>query len=174
MFSAMSNHMDLIPCEIVPGPSENVLETCWTFWYDKRTKDPNSNQSWGDHLKKINSFVTVEQFWRIYTHLKRPSQLEKDENIYCFRGLNKPMWETWPNGGVWLRKLKRSEDNGWLLDKRWELLILAAIGEAFENPDVVGIALSARQKEDIIALWNRDQRHPKRFKLGYDSFNQEI
>ena len=163
-YTGLKDHADIINVNLKVDPNENELETGWTFWYEKRVKDPNQN--WEESLKKIGSFNTAQGFWRLYTHIKRPSQLEKDENIYCFRGLNKPMWETWPYGGVWLRKLKRSEDSGWLLDKRWELLLLAAIGEAFENPDVVGVAISCRAKEDYVALWNRDQKHPKRFKLG--------
>ena len=38
-------------------------------------------------------------------------------------------------------------------------LVLAMIGECFEEPDVVGICLCIRGKEDLIAVWNGDNRN---------------
>ena len=39
------------------------------------------------------------------------------------------------------------------------------IGELFEEPDVVGVALKIRAKEDSLFLWNKDVN--LRYKLGY-------
>jgi hypothetical protein len=37
--------------------------------------------------------------------------------------------------------------------------LFALIGEAFEDPDVVGITLALRQKEDSVQIWNKDSRY---------------
>jgi translation initiation factor 4E len=38
----------------------------------------------------------------------------------------------------------------------WEELVFAAIGEVFEDSDVVGVVLSIRPKEDALSIWNND------------------
>jgi len=43
-----------------------------------------------------------------------------------------------------------------MLTKMWEDLVLACIGEMFEDPDVVGVVLQTRIKEDTLFIWNKD------------------
>lgn len=47
------------------------------------------------NLHKLCTFNTCEGFWRHYAHLKRPSSLQNDSNLYCFKSgeQNTPMWE---------------------------------------------------------------------------------
>ena len=40
----------------------------------------------------LGSFNTVEDFWRFYIHIKRPSELEIGYNLYLFRDQHKPLW----------------------------------------------------------------------------------
>ncbi len=40
-----------------------------------------------------------------------------------------------------------------IIDRLWEELCFACIGELFEHPDVVCVALNTRAKEDVLALW---------------------
>lgn len=69
--------------------------------------------------------------------------------------------QSFPEGGSWTLRLKKSP----LLSKIWEELVLACIGEAFDDPhDVVGVVVSVRQKEDVISIWNKDGRN--RISLG--------
>ena len=43
----------------------------------------------------------------------------------------------------------------------------ACVGELFEEPDLVGVSLSSRLREDILTVWNRDNSRPDvRFKIG--------
>ena len=89
-----------------------------------------------------------------YIHVKRPSQLARDTNLYLFRDRANcaPMWEAFPNGGCWILKIKKKAN---VLGKMWQDLVLAAVGEAFEQQDVVGIAMAIRSKEDMLSV-----RHP--------------
>lgn len=63
-----------------------------------------------------------------------------------------PMWEESPHGGVWIVKVRR-EDN---LDKMWESMLFALVGEQFEEPTVIGTGLSLRQKESLMQVWLKD------------------
>jgi translation initiation factor 4E len=99
----------------------------------------------------LGSFETVEDFWRHYIHIKRPSQLDVLHNLYLFREDLKPMWETFPDGGCWILKVKKSSG---VTSKLWQDLVFACVGELFEEPTVAGIVLAVRAKDDIISIWN--------------------
>lgn len=102
-----------------------------------------------------------------YIHVKRPSQLSRDVNLYLFRDLPNcaPMWEAFPQGGCWILKIKKKAN---VLGKMWQDLVFAAVGEAFEQRDVVGIAMAIRSKEDMISVWNADNTdNNTRFAIGY-------
>lgn len=53
--------------------------------------------------------------------MKRPAQLSKDSNIHVFREGVKPMWESFPKGGCFLKKVKKAEDN--MIARMWEELV---------------------------------------------------
>ncbi len=82
-------------------------------------------------LIKLGSFDTVENFWKLYVFLKRPSALEVNVNLYLFRDSPTiaPMWECFPNGGCWILKVKKKRDSGAsVLGKMWQDLVIATIG----------------------------------------------
>ena len=143
--------------------NDHKLESPWAIWYDKKTPfrqvDPISYRS---KLVKIGSFDTIESFWKLYVHMKRPSSLELNVNLYLMRdGSNHaPLWEAYPRGGCWILKVKKKVDGFSVLGKMWQDLVFATIGEAFEEPDVVGISLCIRKNEDLISVWNSDSRNP--------------
>jgi hypothetical protein len=77
---------------------DHPLQTPWAFWYDKKQSKKTDTAEYRSRLQKIGSFDTVESFWQFYSHLKRPSTLEQNVNLYLFRdGPNiAPMWEAFP------------------------------------------------------------------------------
>ena len=62
------------------------------------------------------------------------------------------MWEQSPLGGIWITKVKKEDD----VDRMWESLLLALIGEQFGEPNVIGVSLSLRTKEKLIQVWLKD------------------
>ncbi|ETV72944.1 hypothetical protein H257_12275 [Aphanomyces astaci] len=145
---------------------EHQLQTGWSLWFDKKMPKRTDVSTYQSNLQKIANFHTVEGFWRHYIHVKRPSQLAKDTNLYLFRDqLNcAPMWEAFPNGGCWILKIKKKAN---VLGKMWQDLLFAVIGEAFETLNVVGIAMALRSKEDMISVWNADNADDNvRFAIG--------
>ena len=76
------------------------------------------------------------------------------------------MWEAFPNGGAWNIKLDKRA-GGDVVDRLWEELFLATIGEAFGEPDVVAIVLAIRSQRKFLSVWNADNmNHAVRFKIG--------
>lgn len=145
------------PSRAAPARSaEHRLETSWSLWYDKkmaRRASGGPKQSYKDNLRMMGSFKTLEEFWRFYVHLKRPSDLVRDVNLYLFREGCTPMWEEFPDGGCWILKVKKHTG---VLSKMWQDLVLGAIGECFEEPGVVGVALAIRTGNDMLSVWHRN------------------
>jgi translation initiation factor 4E len=58
------------------------------------------------------------------------------------------------DGGKWIIRLRKG-----VADRLWEDLVLALIGDQFEVDDhVCGCVLSVRALEDIISVWNQDEK----------------
>lgn len=76
------------------------------------------------------------------------------------------MWEEFPEGGCWIIRIKRKVAQNYV-NRMWENLLIACIGEAFEMPDVVGCVLSTRLKDDVLSVWNLSNRNTEaRFRIG--------
>jgi len=96
--------------------------------------------------------------------LKSADNIPKDFNIFLFRENFLPAWETFPNGGMWIIKVRKG--NG-VISRLWEELTFAAVAELFEEPDVAGICLSSRGRDDNLSVWNRDNSLSEiRFNIG--------
>ena len=104
---------------------------------------------------------------RNYVHLKRPSALTSGYNFYLFKEGegHVPMWESYPNGGCWILKISKKQTQ--VVGKMWQDLLIAAIGEQFEEPDVCGITLALRQQYSLLSVWNVDNTNDEiRFMIG--------
>jgi translation initiation factor 4E len=137
--------------------NENLhqLQDAYTFWYMKRGQK-NSAESYEDSIKQISSFNTIEQFWKIYSHIIRPGDpgSEKPMDYILFKKGIKPMWEDENNkrGGKWVVRIPKKVSAYY-----WESILLAVIGEQFDVGDeICGCVLSVRFSEDVISIWNRD------------------
>jgi translation initiation factor 4E len=148
---------------------EHRLQTPWAFWYAKGSNFKSATE-YEAALHKIGTFDTVEGFWKMYVHLKRPSVLEVGTQLSLMRDSvqNVPMWEYFPNGGCWILKIKKKRDGGAsVLGKMWQDLVLSTVGELFEEPDVAGVSLYIRKQEDMMLVWNTDSRNDNvRFGIG--------
>ena len=108
-------------------------------------------------LTVIGDFDTVETFCRYFNWLKSPSKLEKNSNYHLFKKGIKPMWEDEANanGGKWVLTMK---NNPQLLDRCWNWLAMALVGEDLDEGDeICGAVVSLRSKVDRIQLWTRSK-----------------
>jgi len=152
----------------------HALQTPFAFWYDRKINKKTGTAMYMDKMQLLGKFSTIEDFWTLYIHLKRPSMLDNNINLYLFRydeakseTQNTPAWETYPRGGIWILKIKKKERGPSVLGKMWQDMVLAIVGEMFEEPSVVGISVCIRKAEDLISVWNSDNRNEEiRFRIG--------
>ena len=134
---------------------EHELETGWTFWVEKSAAREGSNP---ESLRSLGSCRTVEAFWRLYSGLEQACNMEPTSHYYVFREGYMPMLETFPNGGAWHVKLdkdKKSSRPCAALARCWEEVLMAAVGEQFEQPDLVGAVVSVLPTHDSVQIWTR-------------------
>lgn len=131
--------------------SERQLKATWIVWY----RPPTSKYS--DYEKSTIALApisTVEGFWTVYSHLKRPSLLPAVSDYHIFKKGIRPVWEDEANkrGGKWIVRLKKG-----VADRYWEDLLLAIVGDQFAEAgeEVCGAVLSVRSGEDVLSVWTR-------------------
>ncbi|OAL38088.1 hypothetical protein AYO20_02540 [Fonsecaea nubica] len=131
--------------------SEHPLRNTWNLFYR-----PPANK-FSDYEKstlKLASISSVENFWTIYSHLKRPSLLPSVSDYHIFKDGIRPVWEDEANkkGGKWIVRLKKG-----VADRYWEDLLLAIIGDQFleAGEEVCGAVLSVRSGEDVLSVWTK-------------------
>ncbi|KAL8724500.1 MAG: hypothetical protein Q9181_006799, partial [Wetmoreana brouardii] len=135
---------------IVPG-GEHPIKHTWVVWY----RPPTSKfQDYEKSTVPLAHFSTIESFWTVYTHLKRPSSLPSVSDYHLFKKGIRPVWEDEENkrGGKWIVRLKKG-----VSDRYWEDLLLAIIGDQFAEAgeEVCGAVLSVRSGEDVLSVWTR-------------------
>lgn len=81
------------PIEI--NPNEHKLQYAYALWYSRRSGlgKQTSIQSYVQNLKLVGRFASVEQFWGLYSHLVRPSELTVHTDFHLFKVGIKPIWE---------------------------------------------------------------------------------
>lgn len=133
---------------------KHPLQNTWSLWF----YDNDRNKTWEENLIELTTFDTVEDFWRLYHHIKQPSELRQGHDYAVFKQGIRPMWEDDANkmGGRWLISLEKKQRNS-DLDRFWLDVVLLLIGENFENPEeICGAVVNVRPKIDKIAVWTAD------------------
>ncbi|KAJ9586754.1 hypothetical protein L9F63_019653, partial [Diploptera punctata] len=142
----------LTPISIPQG--EHRLQYSYWLWFSRRSPGKQASvQNYDQNLKLIGKFASVEQFWALYSHLARPSDLQSHSDFHLFKIGIKPMWEDEANqrGGKWIVRLRKG-----LASRCWENLVLAMLGEQFMvGEEICGAVVSIRYQEDIISVWNK-------------------
>eukprot|EP01095_Lingulamoeba_sp_RSL-Kostka_P017910 TRINITY_DN958_c0_g3_i1.p1 TRINITY_DN958_c0_g3~~TRINITY_DN958_c0_g3_i1.p1 ORF type:complete len:273 (+),score=75.36 TRINITY_DN958_c0_g3_i1:57-821(+) len=139
---------------------KHFLQHTWTLWYDHPNYGKKKTSSnWGDSLKQVCTFSTVEDFWRLYNNLFPVHEIPQGSNYHLFKDGIEPKWEDDANktGGKWLYMVS-SKERTKNLENLWLWTVLACIGESFNCPDdeICGCVVSIRNRQDKIALWTKD------------------
>ena len=77
------------------------LSNKYIFWFrisDDIIKDQFQKQiidstEYENQVKKIGEFDTIEDFWSLYQHIKKPDNCKQGIEIQLFKDPIKPMWE---------------------------------------------------------------------------------
>lgn len=149
--------------------SSHPLNSTWVFWYRPPITKSTVYVDYEKTLHAMAGFSTVEEFFTIYRHLKRPSSLPLVSDYHIFRKGIRPVWEDEENkkGGKWIMRLKKG-----VADRYWEDLLFAILGDQFgdASDELCGAVLSVRNGEDILSIWTRDAASGKVLKIRYVSF----
>ncbi|WKY14893.1 hypothetical protein Q1695_000418 [Nippostrongylus brasiliensis] len=137
------------PC----APHEHPLEFTYVYSFFLRPSGKFDPVEYAQYVQQIAAVRSVEQFWSVYRHIKRPCDIGEKVDVHFFKKGIKPVWEDEANikGGKWILRLKKG-----LSSRIWENLLLAMAGEQFVVGDeICGAVCSVRNQEDIVSLWNR-------------------
>ncbi|XP_045446336.1 eukaryotic translation initiation factor 4E1-like [Melitaea cinxia] len=140
-----------------PERIKHPLQNSWSFWLFTNNK---AQKNWEENLVKLTTFDTVEDYWCLYHHMKRPSELNSGQEYAVFKNNARPTWDDDANkrGGRWLINLEKKSQ---ALDDVWLYVVLLMIGENFENSDVIsGVVISVRDKTKI-GIWLSDAKNEK-------------
>jgi len=132
---------------------QSPLEYRYTFWLSKR-KTAKAKHNYENSMMKLGSFETVQQFWRTYSFMKRPTKIDDQCDLMLFKYGIRPLWEEESNrdGGRWSIRVKRHNT-----DRYWENAIMAMIGEQFMvGNEICGMVLSLRYPWDNLSVWHRN------------------
>ena len=107
-------------------------------------------------IKKISTFDTIEDFWAIYQHLKKPDNCNPGIEIQMFKDEIKPMWEDDlnKNGG----KLTLNCNKGYTTII-WEEILLGIIGGVLPqeiSEDINGIVFISKSKFNTLQIWFKE------------------
>jgi translation initiation factor 4E len=143
----------------------HVLQTPWTFYYHNR----KTTKDWGTAIQKISKVSTVEEFWSVYSRIKRPAALKPQalESLHFFRGDSRAMWESPENanGGTFRYDFDVGHSS-----LAWERLLLGFIGEQLDA-DLIGAVVHRKRDIESIAVWNRTSDNPQlKIKLAEQLF----
>ncbi|KAI8899424.1 translation initiation factor eIF 4e-like domain-containing protein [Globomyces pollinis-pini] len=143
---------------------KHPLQNNWTLWYDDPAAMKNTNISWDENLKTIMTVNSIEDFFGLVNHIKKPSDIPISANYHLFKTGVRPAWEDKENskGGKWtfgFNRQKRTPE----IDPIWMNIMLALIGEQFDHSDdITGAVISIRKGVDRIAIWTKSYDNPER------------
>jgi translation initiation factor 4E len=135
---------------------QTPLQKEYKFWYSK-SKDNKKNMTKEDfesELQMMVGFSTVEEYWGVYLHMRKPSELEVGSKLFLFQGDIRPLWEDERNkqGGRFYIRVRKEK-----ADRIYEDLVLDYIGEQFDhNEDICGLQIASRPDDVVvISLWTQ-------------------
>lgn len=119
----------------------------------KQTIDSSEYES---QVKKIAEFDTMEEFWAIYQHIKKPDNCKQGIEIQMFKENIKPMWEDEFNKNGGKLSLKLNKGYTTII---WEELLLGIIGNILPaeiSEGINGIIFSSKKESNILQIWFKD------------------
>lgn len=127
------------------------LQHKWCLSYLNQ-EEAAKTANYEDCIHTIATFDTVEDFWKYYSYIKLPSEMQNLSDLHLFRDNYRPVWEADKNKykGTWYLIVKME-----FSDLVWEKSVLNAIGNNFPK-EVIGIRISLKDKENkstSISYW---------------------
>ena len=145
--------MAMFATERYCGPAEHPLQQDYIFSFFVKPASDFIPSQYNQCVQQVACVKSVEQFWSMYSHIRRPSDYEGKIDLHFFKKGIRPVWEDPSNihGGKWILHLRPL-----VADRIWENLLLAIVGEQFHvGEEICGAVCCMRRGEVIISVWNR-------------------
>jgi translation initiation factor 4E len=132
------------------------LDEKFSFYYrisDNSLLGNVGNLQYENTVKKIADFETVEDFWKIFQHMKKPEHLKNGIEFQLFKHNIKPLWEDESNKKGGRISIKLKKENSSLV---WEEFILLLIGGNFPDKikeEINGVLISIRRDFNFLQIW---------------------
>ena len=132
------------------------LDEKFSFYYrisDNSLLGNVGNLQYENTVKKIADFSTVEDFWKIFQHMKKPESLQNGIEFQLFKSNIKPLWEDESNKKGGRISIKLKKENSSLV---WEEFILLLIGGNFPDKikeEINGVLISIRRDFNFLQIW---------------------
>jgi len=148
------------------GSKTHKLQTEWSFWYEYKPAHGSSATTYKEYrssLVKLGSFDTLEGFWKHYAYLNSPETIPTNYTLFLARNQVEPAWESYPNGGCWIVRVHKSNQ---MIERLWEELCFACVGEVFGESDICCVSVSIRARDNILSIWNRNATQKIQIAIG--------
>ena len=163
--------MSIPPAKI--NTSNNTLEKTklksrYAFWYrisediyQPPQKTAIDQKEYENQVIKIAEFETIEDFWAIFQHLRKPDSCRPGIQFQLFRADIKPIWEDINNKNGGKVTIKLRKDFTTII---WEEMIFAIIGDVLpENIkyEINGIVVASRKDFNKLQIWFKNWSEEK-------------
>ena len=150
------------PAKITTSPissEKKKLTSKYTFWYrisddyQSQQKGPINKKEYENQVIKIAEFDTVEDFWAIFQHLRKPDSCKPGIEFQLFRYPIKPLWEDINNKNGGRISIKLRKDFTTII---WEEMIFAFIGDVIQEKiknEINGIVVTSRKEYNTLQIW---------------------
>ena len=146
--------------KIISGPNKTPLETKFSFWYRiddiiqyQLQKQALDKKEYEVQVKKIAEFDSIEDFWGIFQHLRKPDSCRAGIEYFMFKEPIKPMWEDENNKNGGRISIKLRKDYTTII---WEEMIFALIGGILPKQmkeEINGIVVTSRKEYNTLQIW---------------------
>lgn len=131
------------------------LQNEWCLWYFAPVVRKDQSLDYSKALQFVHKVASVEEFWSLFNHVAKPSVLQNGKSYYFFKEGIKPQWESeqCKNGAVFTVSIGRKMVNRG--DDLWTFLLLACIGEQFEQyaDHLLGACVAMRKQQIRFEIW---------------------
>ena len=151
------------PATITNNPNTfktTKLQNKFSFWYrisddlyQVQSKQPIDKKEYENQVKKIAEFETIEDFWAIFQHLRKPDSCKPGIEFQMFKDPVKPMWEDENNKNGGRISIKLRKEYTTII---WEEMIFALIGDVLPKEikdEINGIVVTSRKEFNTLQIW---------------------
>ena len=146
--------------EAAPEPKKTKLENKFSFLYridDNNQYQPQkkilAKEKYESQVKKIAEFDTIEDFWDIFQHLRKPDSCRPGIEFFMFKGDIKPLWEDENNKNGGRFSIKLAQGYTTII---WEEMIFTLIGGILPKEikdEINGIVVTSKKEFNTLQIW---------------------